>query len=337
MKTKSEAVDEYIKFRGLTNRSRSINDIEFHIRQFVNSTRVPLEDFDEHVLVTYLNKIKGKYKTNSLNSIRSSFLKPFIKWLFVDWSSRFRNLDKLCQTERATSPYTADDMLSEEKFKELVKAEESTFWKAYFLTLFYGGCRPTEVCTLRWENVEFDSEGAFITIHSKKNKEDFIKFVPHDVAFYLKKLRGNGEFVFTNTRTKKPITVKGAYHRIRELSKELFGHSIDLYTLRHSIATINYDKDVKDDIVARQMGHTKSMKKRYAHTHRARLREQAKSIYINPEELPPEKKHKLEMEVEALKQSNAELLIKVDSLLSGGYEKEMQKIYEQFATVRSKK
>jgi len=300
---KAKVLEEYIKFRSLKNKSRAIHDIKFHINRFINSTKKPLKDFDEKVLVDYLTKINSEYKTSTLNSIRSSYIKNFIKWHFDDWSSRFRNLDTLCKTEQPGETYKPEQMLSQEEFEKLMKGEETTFWKAYFMTLFYGGCRPCEVCELTWDNVDFEDEGAFITIFSNKNKRSFIKFVPQDVAFYLKQLQeNNNKFVFYNLATKNHVTVKGAYWKLVKLSEKVLKKRVNLYLLRHSIATIIYNKDyMKDDEVARQLGHTKSMKSKYVHNDIEQLKETARKIYLNAENLPPEKKHALEKEIDALK------------------------------------
>ena len=302
MGNKAQVLKDYIKFRSLTNKSRAINDISFHVKKFINSTKKPLKDFDEKIIISYLSKIEPKYTQSSLNSIKSSYLKNFIKWCWEDWSSRFRNLDRICSTKKAITKYKAEDMLSEEDFKKLVKEEESFFWKAFFMTLFYGGCRVNEVCKLTKDKVEFTDDGAFITIFSKKNKQQFIKFVPEDTTFYIKKiLNKDSNFVFTNPKTKKPITTKGAYWRIRTLSEKVLGRRIDNLTLRHSIATIIYNKDdIKDDDIASQMGHSKSMKATYVKNNLDKLKEKARRIYINPEELPPEKKHELEKRIKEL-------------------------------------
>lgn len=300
-KDKSKILKDYINFRSLKNHSSGgLADIENHIKKYLSSSKKPLSEFDEPMLIKYVGKINSEYKTNTSNTIKSSFLKNFIKWYFEDWSSRFRNIDVICATEKPAPTYNPDDMLTEADVQKLIKEEESNFWKAYFLTLFYGGCRPIEVVNLKWKDLEFEDDGAFFSIYSKKNKESFLKFVPSDVSFYLKKLKNNNsDYIFVNPRTKKPISVKGAYWKIRQMSEKYLGKKINLYILRHSIATINYNKDdLKDDIVARQMGHTKSMKSTYVHNDKAKLKENAKKIYFKPEDLPPEKKLELEKKIE---------------------------------------
>lgn len=291
LKSKEQVLEDYLQYRRLRNHTDAINDIKFHINNFLISTKTPLEDFDDKVLMDYLDTLKEKYSTNMLNQIKSSYLKNFIKWYFIDWSGRFRNLDRILKTEKAGASYKAEDMLNEDEFKKLIQGEESHFWKAYFMTQFYGACRPIEVCNLKWVDIEFTDDGAYITIFSNKNKNSFIKFIPQDVAFYIKELQSNGsEYIFYNKTTKKPLTQKGAYWKIRELSKRVLGKQIHLYTLRHSIATILYNKEnVKDDDIAKQMGHTKSMKGKYVHNDKTKLKEIAKKIYVKAELTPKQK------------------------------------------------
>lgn len=296
---KKQVLSDYITYKKLTITSAKILDIQNYINQFITFSNKPLEEYTEKELIDFLNVCNSKYSKGTQNVIKVN-TKNFIKWLWVDWSSRFRNLDKVCRSERPPSKYGAEDMLRQEEFEEMIKHEQSFFWKAYFLTLFYGGCRPVEVCNLKWKDVEFDNEGAFFSIFSNKNKKKFVKYVPEKVAFYLKSLQNNGsEYVFLNPQTKRPLTKKGAYWKIKALSKETLGKSIDLYTLRHSIATILYNKEgKKDDDIAKQMGHTKSMKNVYTHNDLDKIKSIAKSIYFEPEDLPQEKKHALEKVIE---------------------------------------
>lgn len=297
---KEKVLKKYVTFRGLRNKGRGLKDIEYHIRKFILSSPKKLEDFDEETLVNYVSKITPKYKTSQLNTVKSSFLKNFIKWYFIDWSSKFRQLGTICKTEKPPKAYSPSQMISEEKFSTLIKYEDTNYWKAYFLTLFYSSSRPIEICNLKWKDIEFEVEGAYFTIFSNKNKEEFLKYVPEKVSFYLKKLKDNGsEYVFYNVRTKKPLTVKGAYWKLRKLSKEAWGEKLNLYLLRHSIGTINYNKDhVKDDDIAKQMGHSKSMKKVYVNNNRDKLKQIAKRIYIDTEDLPKAVRVKLEDRIE---------------------------------------
>ena len=242
-----------------------------------------------------------------MNGIKAN-LKNFVKWYFIDWSSRFRNLETLCRQQKSPSRYQPEQMLSKEDMKQLTDGEKSIYWKAYFLTLYYSGSRPCEICSLKWENVDFENDGAFIKIYSDKNKEYFNKFVMEDVAFYLKQLQNNNsEWVFPSPSKKDmPISVKGVYIRLKKLSQKVFGKHINPYLLRHSIATLLYNDDKipdKND-VAKQMGHNKNMEGEYSHLSKDKLRERARKIWIKQPQLTPkdiERLNKLEEVVEEIK------------------------------------
>jgi len=308
--SKEKILNDYIDYKATGIKTkRKLVDLKFIINSFLNSSKKSLGDFTEKDLVDYLNKIAPKYSENSFNGIRS-YIKSFIKWFFVDYSQRFRNLEKLCRQKKAPQTYQAEEMLSKEDIQKLVQNEESSYWKAYWLTLFYSGSRPGEICSLKWKQVDLNNEGAFIKIYSDKNKNYFDKFVPEDVAVYLRKLQtNNSEFVFPSSANKEGhISVKGVYQRLSKLSKNVFGKKINPYILRHSIATILYNDDKipnKED-VANQMGHNKSMEKTYSHLSKEKMRERARKIWINPkEDLTPKEKSKIkELEIRILKLEN---------------------------------
>lgn len=324
MTNETKILNDYIKYKKLSVHSEKIRDIEFYVAKLLNFKKKDFNHFTESDLVDFFNSL-GNYTTWTQNFIKWT-IKNFLKWCFVDWSSRFRNLDKVCRTETPESAYKPEDMLSVSDFEKLVSAEKDIFWKAFFVTLFYGCCRPSEICILKWINIEFEKDGgAFFTIFSKKNKKSFIKYLPKEAAHYLKQMQSNkSEYVFINPLTELPITRRGAYWHIRKLSKEVLGKEIDLYTLRHSIATINYNKDnIKDDIIARQMGHTKSMKGVYTHNDREKLKADAKKIYVG--DLPPEKKHELELKIEK-QQEQIDHLSKALWQMFGKHKNELRKL-----------
>jgi integrase len=311
MKKFDKILKDYLEYKKTSVNSK---DKLICLRNYVGKFLKFIKDIDkcqEKDLVRFVNNCSKKYGVSTMNDIKV-FLKNFIKWYFVDWSSRFRNLDKICKNEKPPKKYNSNDMLSKEEVEKLIQEEPTNFWKAYFSVLFYGGMRPSEVCNLKWKDIDFDTKhgDAFITIYSKKNKESFEKNVPENVVFYLNKLKdNNSEWVFPSPKVNKkkglPITQKSVYTRLIPLSQKALGKKVNPYRLRHSIATLQYIRnDIKDDIVAKHMGHSKSMKHIYTNLSREQLREQARKIWIEPKDLPPEKKHKLEQEIEKIKKEN---------------------------------
>ena len=314
---KTKVLNDYLGYKEIGIKSkRKLTDLKFLMNKFLNSSKKDISNFTEKDLIDYLNLISEDYSVNTLNGIKAN-IKNFIKWYFLDWSSRFRNLETLCRQQKAPATYQPEQMLSKEDIQNLVQNEHSLFWKTYFLVLFYSGSRPCEICSLKWDQIDFEDKGAFIKIYSEKNKEFFNKFVLEDVSFYLKKLQGNNsKYVFPSPQLKnKPISVKGVYWRFRELTKKVLGKQINPYILRHSIATILYNDNsiIDKNDVARQMGHSINMEKTYSNLSKAKQRERARKIWINPE-LKPEEKDKiklLEQVVKSLRRGLAQIFLEV--------------------------
>lgn len=313
MKKYEKILNNYLDYKKISVRRESkILSIRSYVKKFLDFVK-NVDKCTEQKLIEFLNECNKKYGVSTMNDIKV-FLKNFIRWYFVDYSSRFRNLDKLCRNETPPKRYTSQDMLSKEEVEKIIKKEPSMFWKAYFSVLFYGGMRPTEVCELKWKDIEFSEEGdAFITIYSKKNKKSFMKCIPQNVTFYLKEIKDNdSEWVFPSPQKKarkgQPITQKSVYTRLIPLGKKALGKHVNPYKIRHSVASIHYQRDdLKDDITAHHMGHSKSMKETYNHLSRDKLREQARKIWINTENLPPEKKEEYEKRIKELEEWKEEL------------------------------
>lgn len=318
-----QTLREYLLYKATTiNAKGKLQDIERYIGRFLDFTKKPIEQYTQLDLVNFLNSLKNMSQ-NSQNDIKV-MLKNFLKWKFVDYSLRFRDLDKLCKNQKAQPTYTPEDMLSKEEVEKLIQEEMEFKWKAYWGALFYGGFRPCELSKLEWKNVLFENDGgAFIKIYSNKNKRYFDKYIPQPVAFWFKKIQENGsEFVFPSTKTargKAPIGVKTAYFRLVKLSKKALGKSVNPYQIRHSIATLLYNRDdIKDEDVARQMGHNKTMRQTYDQLDAQKIREKLKKIYIKTEILPQEQKNEYEARIAKLEKAINLLLDKKGFTMSTG-------------------
>lgn len=302
-KEKQKALKNYLDYKKTSVNVKSKMDLyTYFISMFLENSDKNLKSYGEIEIVNFLNDIGKIYSVGTINEVKW-MLKSFICWYYEDYSKRFRNLDRILFFQRKEKTYSPEQMLSKEDVELIVKEEKETRWKAFFLLYFYGGFRPKEVCELKWENITFDKDGCFIKIISKKNHKEFQKYVPENVSFYLKKLQNNNsEYVFPTKRTKikkdglllpvgdKPQTRSGVYQHLVPLAKKVLGKHINPYILRHSIATILYNRDnLKDDDVARQMGHSKAMKETYNNLSIEKIRERAKKIWIETEDLPKEK------------------------------------------------
>lgn len=316
-KEKQEALKRYLDYKDTSVNSKSKKDgYRYFISMFLQNSKKKLSEYQESDIIDFVNKSSKKYSVGSMNEIKW-MLKSFVCWHYDDFPKRFRNLDRILKQQKKEKTYSPEQMLTKEDIQKLVQEEPEKRWKAFFLLYFYGGFRPKEVCELKWKDITFDSDGCYIKSFSKKNHREFQKFVPEDVAYYLGKIQfNNSEYVFPTKRTKKqgipvgdmPMTRSGVYQHLVPLAKRVLNKHINPYILRHSIATILYNRDdLKDDDVAQQMGHSKAMKLTYNNLSIEKIRERMKKIYIKPEDLPPEKKLEYEKRIEQLEKDMKEL------------------------------
>lgn len=306
MKTKEQILEEWTEFKRPNMKTTTrLEDYRRDIKRFLEHCTKPLNEYQETDLVNFLNSQTKRYNTRSMNELKV-LLRNFVIWYFPDYSQRFRNLPTILRHLKVAPTYSSTDMLSRDEVEKIVKGEESTYWKTFWLVQFYGGMRPSETASLKWKDITFSPDGAFIDIFAKKNNKRFKKFVPENISFYLKKLKesSTSELVFPS-RVKQdgrdmPMQRNGINKRLKKLSLKVLGKAVNPYKLRHSIATILYNEDGNDkDFVAEQMGHSRNMEKTYSHLSDDKIREKLKKLYIKTEDLP-EKKLALEKKVEKL-------------------------------------
>ncbi len=312
---KQQVLKDYLDYKRLSvTTENKIKDISRYINKFLESNKKDISKFEEKDLIAFINSLG--YKTRSMNDIKVG-LKNFIKWKFEDYSIRFRNLDKICRTQKPEKSHSSEDMLKESEVKKLIEGEKELMWKVYWLVFFFGGFRPSEVCALERDKIKFESKGVIIKSYSPKTKKTFTKSLPEEAEHFLKEWLSKNEtskWVFPSTlKEGKHIHVKTAYGRLIKLSKKVLGKPVPLYILRHSFATIKYnDKELKkkgvtDDDIANQLGHTKNMKDTYLNLDDEQLKANARLMWSKAKKHSPEKEKELEKRLEHLENFLKEL------------------------------
>lgn len=281
--SKTTILNEYLEFKKTSVKSEKIKDIERYLAMFINSTNKTLNKLTEKDIAVFLNSLN--YSIRTINDIKA-YLKSFIKWYFKDWSSKFRNLDKLLKKQLPPKAYTPNDMISYNDFEKIVKVETNLQWKVFWLVLFYGGFRPSEACRLKWENIFFEQKGVIIKVRTTKTKKDFIKSLPKEAQHKLKELKqnSNSEYLFPSPYNNQDcIRARTVCVRLKRISKKALGKVVVPYQLRHSIATILYSDDkLKDDDIAQQLGHTKNMREIYKNMNEEQIKEKARKLWGKP-------------------------------------------------------
>jgi integrase len=192
--------------------------------------------------------------------------------------------------------------------------------KTFFITLYQTGMRPGELRTIKWGNIRFE-EGNLTSINCfmTKNKKHKTVYVD-EATFFLKKLQesAKSEYVFPSREKKRigdklqdcPITDSTATLWIQKLGQHI-NKKIYPYLLRHTRSQELYsladEGKLSETMVAKFLGHSLSMRNTYAKISQKGLKDASMKVIYRNEELPPERKHRLELDVENLTFQNKKL------------------------------
>lgn len=311
----------YRKARGVSA-ERDLLDIKRYILQLryilqKDFRKIGLNEVRQITAVINASWLKNEVK----NGLKIDF-KNFLKYAFPDWSIRFADLQDIKQSSKSRNEerINAQTIYAKQDIEKLMKHETRIFWKAFLMTQYEAGLRTIECRTLKWDSIKFNVDGDIseIGIYATKTSKARTVFVK-EATFYLQKLKEEQEntgmksiYVFPS-RSKKnmPVDKNSVSSWFRNLSKKALGRNGWNYLLRHSRATELYrladENKISKETAIRFMGHSSDMSKTYTHLDKQEIKNMLKNQVYKLEELPEEKRHKLEIEIDELKKDRDKL------------------------------
>lgn len=304
-KSEKKIIEDFISYCSISAGKNKLEDIKRSIVQFRHITEKPFDKIDLETLRKYLSLLnKSNRKKYTANGIKV-YLKRFLKWKFQDWPSRFEELKDIRLVKAFNEEKINEGtLLKKEQVEKIIKKEKDLTKKTFFITLYESGLRPIELRSLKWKDINFnvDNELSEIHIYSTKTSKARTVYVKAS-TFYLQKLREEkkSDYVFYSREDLNFCISKAtATLWIKSIGKKA-NITLFPYLLRHSRATELY-LNMPSKVAQKFMGHSKDMSDFYAHLSSKDVKEATLKTVYNFEELPPEKKHELEKEIEALKQ-----------------------------------
>ncbi len=317
-KPEQKEIQDFIKYVSITSKSqRRLDNNQRGLTEFRYLIKKPLDKATLQDLRDFLALLNNSNKTQSTRNDLKFTIKRFLKWKFKDWSERFSNLEDIKLIMRINEEkINADTLLKKEDVEAIMKAEPKLFWKAFFMALYESGLRPIELRTLLWKNIKFDIDKDEITeinIYASKTHKARSVYVK-EATFYLKKLKEQSktDLVFPAPKDDtKPMDKSLPAVWLGRISEKVLGRSVYPYILRHSRATELYtNAGIPDKTAQKFLGHSKSMGDVYTHLSNKDVKEAMSKTIYKIEDMPPEKKHKLELEIENLSRLTKLLLEK---------------------------
>jgi len=215
------------------------------------------------------------------------------------------------------------------------------YWKSFLMVQWEGGLTTGEVRTIEWDNIilNVDEDISEVNIYSTKTKKARTIFVK-EATFYLKQLKQEQEnegiksvYVFpSKSNQNKPIDKTSVSYWFRNLTQKALGKKKWNYLLRHGKATELYELaeqgKISKDTVVRFMGHSKDMSHTYTSLNPEVIKKMLKEQIYKIEDLPEEKKHELEIEIESLKKDQLKIQRLIAKLVNKDSDKEIRIIHK---------
>jgi len=289
-----------------------IDDMKRSILQFRDITNKPFKQIDKKDLAEFIPLLdKSGRKKYTINSIKTH-IKRFLRYVHEDWYIRFENLKaiKCVSDARNEEKINSKNMINREQIEKIMAKEKDFVKKAFFITLFESAVRPIELRLLKFKDIHYTDDLTELQIFSTKTNKSRPAFVKN-ATFYLKKLEGKKEDLVFSSRegSNQPITKETALNWIKGMGKAV-GLEVYPYLLRHSRATelhklVNEGK-MSSAIASKIMGHSEKTFMSYGDLDDTVIKTLMSEQLYN-DELPEEKRHKLEKELDELKETQETL------------------------------
>ena len=294
---------------------------------------VSLEDLREFLVVLKKSDFSDYYK----NDVKG-FVQRFLKWHFKDWSDRFEGFADIkyngdAQRKDKIAP---EDILTKDDVAQLIKGEPSLSWKTFLASQYEGALRTIECRNLKWTDIDMeDPDVYFFSVNSKKNKNSTDKErtsppLVQSVYFLTELRKAQGKsgvkspYVFPSSKNPNTCISSGMVNMwFFRLTKRVLGKNIKNYILRHSkgeeLHKLVREGKLSKENAFQMMGHSEKMfDKTYSHSNKIEVKKLLKKQVLDVDYIAPEKKHKLERDVEQLRKQILELKEKMGDIKSFG-------------------
>ena len=318
-KNKAE-LDKFAEYLLRTNKQPKVDKIFRQLIAFYDVTGLNFYDKPTiEVRDKFLALLNNSHYKKSYKREVKVYLKKWIRWRWKDLTL-LEDFPKLEGNE--SDKVQEKDLITEEEFKKLLSVEKNDMWKALLSLLYASGCRPEEALNLKWESINFGDDITDIQFTSKKKTSVQSRVFPLDnkSSGFLKDWKNvnpnskKDDYVFPSKKNKS-ISIHGLNFHLKELAKKSgIEKNIFPYLFRFTLCSKLYDgkNNLDDRNVANLMGHSVAMAGRYHKISNKTAREKLIEEIYKTKQLTKETKHKLEIEIESLKQNLLDITIEKD-------------------------
>ena len=257
-----------------------------------------------------LNKTElAKYTKNDYKKT----LKSFLKFQYEDWNKRFKALAhnglKQCNPVNKEK-INKEVLLKPSEFLLLVKGCDKPMFRVFVHLAYKSAGRPEEILKLKFGDIDLKS--GRVKLDSSKTGNMRYIYVDEDCIKDIRQYKENEysypdvdktDFIFVSpVKRSVQVSLPTLYSYLKTVSKKRLGRTdIYPYLFRHTKLN-EMRKVLSPDAYEAFSGHSlETGMKFYSHNDDEDLREELYSKVFKKVELPPEKKHALEIELANIK------------------------------------
>ena len=270
-------------------------------------------------------------------------LKMFLKWKFKDWSSRFNNFEEMNKLQKQLRPdnsqkYNKENFLTVEEIDLMIRKAKRIRDKLYISMASDGGLPPIVQQNLKFKDIKIDypeENISKLTYFRNKNKNSFVCPLGKITTYYLKSWKQEYEYpnvreddlIFPSPQDRsKPISSVTVWYSLKRLAGLCnIEKNVFQYLIRHKTLSDGYEK-LTEEIHRKTYGHVKgsTQTKTYSHGDSEQAFKTALEILHKVTEISPEKRNKLEKEIEKLKEIIKAIQIEAPKIAQQVFEEEIQ-------------
>lgn len=151
------------------------------------------------------------------------------------------------QVRKVQTPKKKPKFLTQSQAKELLSLTKDRPIYQYIMIALYSGCRISEVCNLKWKDVDF--ENRIIHIHGKGSKERVVP-MPRQLFEFLNIFDRSNGYVVTGTKNISNVT-----RRFRMYADRIGLYEITFHNLRDTYASWLVQQGLNLKIIQELLGH----------------------------------------------------------------------------------
>lgn len=263
----------FLELKGYS--SETVRQYCYDVKLFLRHVGKKPWKVDKNDIISFLVHLKREHNYRNTTLYRKlACLMTFYRFLVDNGYVNENVVDKVDRPKLSKRLPTA---LTKEEIEKLLEAAENERDKLIVRTLYSTGVRVSELCNLKWDDIDLNS--GEVRVRGKGNKERIV-LMDVETLNLLKKYREK----YPSSEKVFPVSPRTVQRIIKKLAEKAgIRKKCTPHALRHSLATHLLEKGVDIRIIQELLGHSSlSTTQIYTHVSRTLLKQEYSKLFELP-------------------------------------------------------